>query len=242
MKIESHLHTAPLSMCSVITYKEAIDALKENGYGAVMLTNHYYSAYAERKGVSFDEWLTLYIDEYHNAFDYGNSVGVKVFLGAEVSTFVPFAERPYLLGYDRQTILDNYADYILYGVTEDFLLNNRMLFDLNQSQLYKLCHDNDILMIQAHPYRVQQGHRLMDINYLDGIEINTHINFEPNEEKVLDEVHKNDLILSVGGDVHGLDFIGSSYYEIPDNIDNSTQLAQYLKETRGKLKYSLKNK
>ncbi|MDR0425955.1 MAG: hypothetical protein LBH24_02165 [Clostridiales bacterium] len=214
MLIDIHIHTSPVSLCGRLLYSEVVDLYAAAGYGAVMLTNHYSSSYQDAIGVSYQEWLELYIGEYERMAEYGKSRGLKVFFGAEVTT-----ER-------------KYADYLLIGIDAEFLRRHPRLYMLLQSELYALCEKEDVLLVQAHPFRVEQGHSLQDTRFLHGLEINCHPMFSPFEKRVLDTAAAEGLTVTVGGDVHTRDAAARCGLIVPDGIGDAKALRDYLKETR----------
>ena len=46
-KIETHLHTSPVSVCSRLTAEAAAEKYRKCGFDAVILTNHYSRSYIE---------------------------------------------------------------------------------------------------------------------------------------------------------------------------------------------------
>lgn len=218
MLIDTHIHTAPLSVCGQLRYNEIIDIYAAAGYGGLMLTNHYSKSYIEMNGISYKTWMEMYLAEYDDMAAYGKKMGVRVFLGAEVTLTKP------------------YADYLVFGADKAFFHNNARLFDLTQPELYKLCHENDMLLVQAHPFRTEHGHSLQNPDFLDGIEINYHYGFEPFESRILATADKYGLMVTVGGDVHAIEDAARCGIEVPDDIMTSQDLAAYLKTVK-RVKY-----
>ncbi|MDE7395572.1 MAG: PHP domain-containing protein, partial [Clostridiales bacterium] len=157
MKIDTHTHTSGVSFCSRVSPQEYVRAYKAAGYGAVILTNHYSRQYMFRYGATFDKQIAIFLNEYRLAKREGAAVGLPVFLGAEVAIATP--QSPYI-------------EFLLYGADEDFFLENPCLYDKSQRELYKICHDNGVLMFQSHPFRSEFGHFPQDPEFMDGTEIN----------------------------------------------------------------------
>ncbi len=231
-KLETHFHTSPVSVCSRLTAEDAAEKYAACGFNAVMLTNHYSRSYIERNGVSEKEWLDAYIAAYREMLAEGAKRGLEVFLGAEVTLFAPYCQ--YMRDrYSAEFLAQNYADYILIGVTEEFLADSPMLCDLDLKELRAVCHDNGVLAVQAHPFRTEQNHSLKDVSLLDGLEINGCVGFSTScEKEVLSVAAENGLIVTCGGDTHCDWHKLRSAVFVPDDVNDSVALARYLEKVR----------
>ncbi len=231
-KIETHLHTGPVSCCSRLTAEEAAEKYHKCGFSAVMLTNHYSRAYIESHGASEKEWLDRYIDGYHEMKKECEARGMEAWLGSEVTLFAPYTQ------YERdrfpmEVLNANYADYILVGVTEKFLRSTPMLCDLTAKELHAICKENNVLVIQAHPFRTEQFHSPKPAEDVDGYEINGCVGFQTTcEKEVLDMVKKDNLVLTCGGDTHYDWHKLRSATFVPDEIHDSVAFAEYLRKVR----------
>lgn len=214
MKIDTHTHTSGVSFCSEVSPQEFAQRFREEGYGAVILTNHYSRMYMFRYGQTWDEQVKIYLGEYNKAKAAGEALGIPVWLGAEVAISTP--KSPYI-------------EFLLYGADEQFFLSNPCLYDKTQAQLYKICHDNGVLMFQSHPFRDEQGHFPQDPEFLDGTEINCHPYFLRHEDKVREFADKNDLMIVCGSDFHYSYQAGIAATVVPDTLTNAKDFAQYLR-------------
>lgn len=183
MLIDLHAHSSGISKCCQISGLEVVKEVKKTGIDVIVLTNHYQKNYIQN-----NEWYYFakkYIEEYKTTKLYGEEIGIKVYFGIEVTM-----EK------------HSFAHLLIYGVGEDFLLKNPCIFDLTQEELYKLVKDYGGLLIQAHPFRGNKN-KLLNLNYLDGIEINCHPLYEGTHIDELIEIAKtNNLIVTCGGDYH----------------------------------------
>ena len=147
VRIELHAHTSPVSGCSEISPKEMIDTYIKCGYNAVTITNH-FNYMGER--FTRDEYIDYYLKDFDEAKEYGEKMGVKVILGAEIR------------------FTENNNDYLIYGVNREILKD---IYDLlpygieNFRKNYKM--ENSVFL-QAHPKR--DGMVKVDSKLLDGIE------------------------------------------------------------------------
>ena len=231
-KIETHLHTSPVSCCSQLSAAAAAEKYHKCGFDAVMLTNHISRAYVERKAVTEKEWLDRYIEGYYEMKKECESRGMEAWLGAEVSLFAPYSQ------YERdrfpmEVLNANYADYILVGVTEKFLRETPMLCDLDLKTLHAICREHNVLLIQAHPFRSEQHHSPKPPEDVDGYEINGCIGFQTAcEKEVLALANEHNLVVTCGGDTHYDWHKLRSATFVPDEIRDSVAFAEYLRKVR----------
>lgn len=215
MKIDTHTHTSGVSFCSEVRPEEFAEKYREADYGAVLLTNHYSRMYMFRYGDTWEKQIRVYLDEYRKAEEAGKKLGLPVLLGAEVAISTP--QSPYV-------------EFLLYGADEAFFLANPCLYDKSQAELYKICHDNNVLMFQSHPFRSEQGHFPQDPEYLDGTEINCHPYFLRREDEVRAFADKYNLMLVCGSDFHYPYQAGIAATIVPDDITDAKQFADFLRK------------
>ena len=210
MIIETHCHTSGISVCADQPYKKLIAVYEAAGYGGLVLTNHYNEYTLRRLGDTVDSRVERYIDEVRKTA--AAAENCKVMLGAEVAISVP----------------SGWAEFLLFGLKADFLRANPELYNLTQKQLFRLCDDNGIVMVQSHPFRSQQGHEPQDPEYMHGVEINCHPGFFRDREKVTAFAQKHGLLVTCGSDYHGAHF--KPYGGIEADVSDVTALAQALRE------------
>ena len=102
LKIDMHVHTKGVSKCSRVSVEEAIDLKSADGYDGMVLTNHCQSHYYPPE--EHDKYICSVLEEYERGAKYAREKGFVFILGLEVTVRDPF-----------------YSDWLLYGVTEDFL-------------------------------------------------------------------------------------------------------------------------
>lgn len=181
LKIDPHVHSKGISLCSSVSYQEIVDEKKKRGYDGAILTNHcqkwYYPA-AEHS--SFIERI---IEEYRAAAAYAKTQDFRLWLGIEVSLHTP-----------------RYADWLLYGVTEEFLRQTPCLYALSQKQLFAFCEKCGVLIIQAHPFR--EGQAPCDPDYMHGVEINCSLGDIHKAPLVEEFAAAHNLLITCGTDYH----------------------------------------
>ncbi len=209
-KIELHAHTKPASGCSEVTPKELIDTYKDLGYDAICITNHFILSEKRSK----EEYIGNYLRDFSEAKEYGERLGMKVYLGAEI----------------RFTENDN--DYLIYGVNKVMLAEIYDILSCGIENFRKNYSMKDSVFIQAHPMR--NGMEKVDAKLLDGVEV---FNMHPNHNSrvglaALYAKRENISIITAGSDFHhpnkdheGLAAIRTAY--LPED---SFGLAELLKK------------
>ena len=212
MLIDMHAHSSGISRCCQIPYSEVIDRAKAHGMDGIVLTNHYERAYTEGRPIA--DFLEDYLAEFRAAEQYGNTVGMRVFFGIEVT----------MVRYPAVHLL-------VYGVTEDFPRNHPWLFEMTQEELYRLVKASGGTLIQAHPFR--NGATVMDPAFLDGVEINCHPLYGNAYAKELTAIaQEHALQLSCGGDYHADTYRPQCGVYLPDTLTDSLAVGRHLREAR----------
>ena len=209
MLIDPHVHSLGISLCSRMTTEELIDMKIKQGYGGAMLTNHCQPHYPSVKDPK--KWAEDFIAEYERGKEYADKFGFRFFLGIEVTLLEPA-----------------YADYLLYGVTPDFLRKTACLVGKSQRELYGICKDNGVFLVQAHPTR--DGQTPKDPRFLDGIEINCTERDYAKKDEVIQYALKHKLTLTCGSDTHypeAAKRLGGMI--VPDDLKDAVEFAKYLR-------------
>ena len=173
--IELHAHTAETSACSNIEAKYIVETYKAKGYSGILITDHYVD-YNHGNPERF-------LAGYRAAKVYGDKIGLKVYLGMELRTdYMP-------------------NDYILIGLTEEFLMQHPDIYKMPMEALKALLNGNGILMIQAHPFR--DGMIQMSLDQVNGFEVyNGAVWFENRNEKAEAYCKKLNGLPTSGSDCH----------------------------------------
>ncbi len=209
--VDMHAHSSGISTCCRIPYNTVIQRAKETGIGGIVLTNHYVKTYVADD--RYEDFAEAYLSEYHKAKGYGDSVGVKVFFGVEVT-----------MDWDKNVHL------LVYGVPHSFVTDHPRMCLYSLEVLYRTVHEYGGILVQAHPYRRQP--RLQDLNYLDGVEISCHPSlhyggsFASELKKIAEE---NGKLLTCGGDYHAdVAYRPQCGVFIPEDLSGDKALAEWL--------------
>lgn len=184
-KYETHLHTYPVSRCAAVDVYDSIDFYKEIGYDGVFITNHFLDGNINIDlNLPYEEKIEFYFSDYEKGYEYGKSIGFKVFCGVELSY--------------------KGTDFLVYGLDKDWFLKNPQIMDMKKSDELEYMRSCGALVIQAHPYREASyiNHIRLFPRQVDGVEvINSSINdFQNNMAKFYAESYG--LLKFAGSDNH----------------------------------------
>lgn len=143
-KYETHVHTAPASKCAIATVRETLEFYKSIGYDGIFITNHFLDGNINiDKNEPYEKMINFYFSDYEEALKLEKEIGIKVFLGVEIS----------------------YAgtDFLIYGLDKNWFLNHPEIMDMRKSIELSYLMENGALVIQAHPFR--------EASYIDHIRL-----------------------------------------------------------------------
>ena len=180
---ETHLHTAETSGCAELSANQAVTLYHKNGYSGLVVTDHYVDTFFESAALSWSDQIERFLTGYRAAKRAGDACGMTVLLGIELR------------------FQHNANDYLVYGVTPEFLLKHPRLYTMNEQTFSDLAKRHGLLVIQAHPFR--DHNELCPIEYLDGIEVyNGQPEHRNRNELALQAANRYALIGISGSDCH----------------------------------------
>lgn len=150
-KTELHCHSVDVSRCAAADVDSIVSHYLDAGYTTVVLTNHFGDFTFEHHGIT--NWNDC-IDFYYEGY-------LKLKKAAAGRLHILFGAELRFKGISN--------DYLLYNVTPDFLKAQEDIFDMKPRIFYPLAQENNILFIQAHPFR--DNMMVTPPAYLDGIEV-----------------------------------------------------------------------
>lgn len=145
-KVELHNHTTPVSGCSRYRPRDMVRKYKELGYSAFALTNHFNVGMLKKNE---DDAISFFMNDFYEAQDEGEKLGVKVLLGVEIH----FADLP--------------NDYLVYGIDESDLHTIYNYVGRSSKEYYDNCRNDRNVIIQAHPCRKNLTYTP---DWIDGVE------------------------------------------------------------------------
>lgn len=216
--IDTHTHSSGVSLCGRVTCEEIIDQKIALGYDGTILTNHCQPHYYEPTQENHAAYIEKLLADFNRAVPYAKERNFRWLLGIEVTLLQP-----------------HYADWQLFGVTEEFLRSTPCLHALSQRELFALCEKWGVLLVQAHPWRGNLSYCADQIpgekGFLHGVELNCSDGDFKNKEKVLATAREYGVFVTCGTDYHGAErtFVGGMY--VPNTVQTSVDFAAYLRET-----------
>ena len=213
-KYDTHVHTSETSPCGKIAAADLVRLYKDAGYHGVVITDHYYEDFFSHK--FFKKWnekVDTFLSGYKNALKEGEKQGLQVIFGIEIS------------------FTENHNDYLVYGIDEKFLKENKELYKLGLKEFKNLTSDKGIIIIQAHPFRqfMIQANPVL----LDGVEVyNGNPRHSSNNSRAYEYALKNNLKMTSGSDFHQLQDLARGGILIPEKISTPAELVQVIKENK----------
>lgn len=183
-KYELHCHTKETSLCGQVPAAEIVKMYKEQGYNGIVITDHYSPMTFKPSRVWRPQTdIDFYLSGYNEALKYADE-NFTVLLGMEIRYYATA------------------NDYLVYGVTEEFLRNNGNLMKLYPKKFRKLANENNMIVLQAHPFRNGLMRRISP-EYLDGTEVfNGKADAESNNKSAQWAEENNMAIRVSGSDFH----------------------------------------
>lgn len=201
---ETHCHTDESSNCGKIPAAELVELFIENGYDGIVITDHFLLSGSE----------PISLEEYR-------SRATKLRLGYEAALKAAKGRIAILRGVEIR-LMENDNDYLIYGVTDEFIDNNPDMRKMDIAQLSELTHRLGLPLIQAHPFR----NRIVVVNptLLDGVEAyNGNLRHDSRNDITAKWAEKFSLIKTSGSDFHEYEDLarGGVYFdrEIATNDD-----------------------
>ncbi|MBE6787487.1 MAG: PHP domain-containing protein [Ruminococcaceae bacterium] len=222
-KTDPHVHTSDISLCASLRSDLMAEAYHKAGYKTIFITEHFAKLYCSFLGdLPWEDKVTIFLSSYQRAKVKGEQLGINVIMGAEVS----FQDKP--------------GDYLVYGITKEFLLGCPDVYKMGIEAFSKYAHDNGVFIVQAHPYR--DGVYYPTPEYVDGMEVyNTNPRHENFTQKTLNCAREHNMYITAGSDSHHIGDVGTSAiltdFEIKTAEDyiNAIKSGNYKIEVHGEI-------
>ncbi len=217
---EMHAHVKEVSTCAISDAQDLAKLYIDTEYTGIVITDHMNASTFIKKKLADAPWDKK-VDHFltgYNALKTAVGDKLTVILAMEIN----FYNTP--------------NDYLVYGVTEEFLRSNGDLMAMNPEEFSELAHKNGILMVQAHPFR--RGSEVMDWKHLDGYEVFNgnprHYSCNPIAEEWAK--YHNKTVVTSGSDFHQPEdaYHGGIYFE--KKITTPQELVEELKKGNYTLK------
>ncbi|MBR3107160.1 MAG: PHP domain-containing protein [Clostridia bacterium] len=212
-KLELHCHSSEVSACSHCPAETLIRRYREAGYHGIVSTNHINRAtFRDMEERSWEEKTDHFMLGYHLLRDAAGS-DFDVLLACEIN-LTPTGWPAYIPN-----------DYLVYGVTEDWLRHAGDMRDMSLETLSACVREAGFLIVHAHPFRA--GTVMMNPDLLDGFEIyNGNARHNSHNDLARVWAKMNGKIMTSGSDFHQPDDPCCGGIETETRIrDNETLLA-----------------
>ena len=134
LKYETHLHTSPVSRCARVSVEDNLKTYKALGYDGVFITNHFIDGNIYDIGTrDYGRRLDYFFSDYDAAKEMSERIGIKVFLGAELSY--------------------KGSDFLIYGLDKSWYYEHPEIEEMTKRQELELMMSEGALVIHAHPFR-----------------------------------------------------------------------------------------
>ena len=205
-RTELHCHTSEVSCCAHVPAEQVVEEYIRAGYQTVVITDHLNGATESR--FQTDSWETFteqYLAGYHAAKRAAKG-RLHVLLGMEL------------------TFNENANDYLVFGMTEEFIRSHAHMRQLGLAKFGRLARREGLLVYQAHPFRNTMT--VMDPALLDGIEVyNANVRHDSRNAIAMQWADSYGLLRSSGSDYHQPEDVGRGGIVTDEVIsDNKTLL------------------
>ena len=223
-KTELHCHTGHVSNCGEETAEYIVERYLEAGYTSLMVADHMspytfngkhgkYCEYLKSTGKE-DIWQTkidFFLTGYENLVK-AAAGRLNIILGMEWREFDPKIAN----------------DYLVFGVTEEWLRASEIISSLNTREMSDYLHESGMLLFQAHPFR--NGMTIIKPKYLDGIEVFNGHNVHQSRNKIAAMwADMYGLKRSSGSDFHEAAHVCCGGILTDSPIKNAAELLEVLK-------------
>ncbi len=220
-KTELHCHTCEASGCADEPAAETVEKYIARGYSTIVLTNHF--SYVEHDMDDAESYERM-VDKHMRAYRLAKEAAgdrLNVLLGIELR------------------LCDCPNDYLVFGVTEEFLRANRAMLEMDIWGAHEFLNAAGALIIHAHPMRT--GMVITDPWSVDGYEVyNGH-----NEQRSRNEMAlawganartiRKRVIFTSGSDKHDRHHIPDGGIMTDEPITSIEQLVSVLESGEYKL-------
>ena len=215
-KTELHCHSLEISECARVNNSDIVRKYTEAGYTTLVLSNHFnYGTMKYNKAESWEDFIDKYVGAYENLKKEAEGK-LNILLGAELR------------------FKENVNDYLLFGITKEFLLSIPNVFDLKPESFCKIARENGVLFVQAHPFR--NSMTVIRPDFLDGVEIfNGHFGHDSRNDIAELWASKFSLIKTSGTDFHYNDSPANGGILTEEEITSMDQLVSILKSGKYEL-------
>lgn len=214
---DTHVHTSEVSFCGHVPAEEMVKLYVKAGYSGFTVTDHYNRNSMKSHGcTTAEECAETFLKGYRNAKAYGDTVGFDVLLGMELA------------------LTGSCNEYLLYGISEEFLYAHTEIYDADMTELRRLADENGFLIMQAHPYRPGMTRGVP--GFLDGVEVfNGNPRHNSKNDLSLQYALQHGLLMTSGSDAHQIEDVGIGGLRTEERIADLETLKNIMKSGSAQL-------
>ena len=190
-KYETHLHTSASSACGCSWGIEYLGGYKGLGYDGIFVTEHFYLGNTcIPRSLPWNEWVDRYCRSFYETKEAGLRIGIQVFFGWE-------------------TTYGTGEDFLIYGLSPDWLKEHPEIVTLSQEQQYELVHSEGGLVVQAHPFRERDymDEIRLHPNHCDAWEVVNSGNEPYMDLRAYEYAASHGISMTCGSDIHSVDHL-----------------------------------
>lgn len=200
---ETHMHTSETSRCATNTAAEMVQAYRDAGYHGVIITDHFVNGYSTSTAPGpWHKRMDRFLKGYRAAKAYGDSIDMPVLLGLEFT--------------------HEAADFLTYGIDEDFLYDQKDLGGITPDELVARVHAAGGFISQAHPFRsawYMPANVAKRWDIVDAIEVFNGSHRPENREwddQALAMAQAHSLLETAGSDAHSIRQVATAATAFPE--------------------------
>ena len=146
-RYDTHVHTAPVSRCARASVRQTVEFYRNKGYDGIFIANHFLDGNINiDPSEPYEKKIEFYFSDYEDALRIGREVGLKIFLGVEISY--------------------KGTDFLIYGLDKEWYLSHPEIMEMDKTSELRFMMEEGALVIQAHPFR--------EAHYIDHIRLYPH--------------------------------------------------------------------
>lgn len=212
-KTELHCHSKPVSLCAEGDAAHIVNTYLAAGYTTVVLTNHINGNFPMWQELTWDQKVDRFMSGY-TALKEEAAGRLHVLLAAELN------------------LADGCCnDYLIYGITEEFLRATPDLRELPLPEVSRRLREAGFLFAMAHPFRC--GMTMQDPSLFEGVEVyNGHFGHTSRNFLARALAERTGLIPLGGSDYHHLNQPVVSGIETEAPITSNEELLRVLRSGR----------
>ncbi len=204
---EMHCHTGCTSQCGRVEPERIVELYKEHGYNGIVVTDH-YSPLTFMPSANANRHIDHFLEGYRR---------MKAAAGDDFTVLLGMEHRHY----------GTVNDYLIYGITEEFLYDAGNLLFTGEKKIKEICEKNGFLVYQAHPFR--PFIKRCNPDYIDGIEVYNGKNPQEENDKAYEWAKETGKLMISGSDFHIEEHVARGGIITKKQIKNNEDLLQILK-------------